>query len=313
MDRWQQRDRSASCFRSRRTEERASQELHKQTRGEENTHTRTPFLQKQSKRISCSVKPALAAILFFPSYTLCTYCPHACAPSNSQHRPHLKRWSIKYLIFCQDWQRPLTKTSHFYRLCPKGPGSYYSSTEWLARSINFLLVGCSRCVKPVHTQRVWERREERLGSSMKVRKRTSEPPWGELREMHCAEAGVCHRVDGGRRSIAETNRDWHQVYTSDRGKKTYKYWINLRFKPITVGIPIIPILPPQTRLCIATLEQMKPLIRSAQYASAMARLQWPWSRPPRAHLDWSRWAVRCSCCLALIEGVIAKANTFIYL
>lgn len=66
----------------------------------------------------------------------------------------LKGESIQYLISSQDWQRPLTKTGHFYRLWPKRPGSYYSSTERAAQSIKFLLAEDSGCVKPVHTQRV---------------------------------------------------------------------------------------------------------------------------------------------------------------
>lgn len=70
----------------------------------------------------------------------------------------LKGESIQYLISSLDWQRPLTKTSHFYRLCPKRPGSYYSSAERVAQSIKFLLVERSGCVKPVHTQwvRAWQ-------------------------------------------------------------------------------------------------------------------------------------------------------------
>lgn len=106
-----------------------------------------------------------------------TYCRHACTHTWTTNCI-LKRWSIKYLIFHQCWQRPLSKTSHFYwPRAKKGPGGYYSSTEQLAQSIDFLLLDCSLSVKPAHTVRVREMGRE-TWELYEGQERTIEPPEG---------------------------------------------------------------------------------------------------------------------------------------
>lgn len=119
----------------------------------------------------------------------------------------LKGESIQYFISSPDWQRPLTKTSHFYRLCPKRPGSYYSSAERAAQSIKFLLVERSGCVKPVHTQRVRARQAvetwelcEGHGEDRRTRPAPVENP------------GKWFASGAGRDRWGGMNGGWHSLY-----------------------------------------------------------------------------------------------------
>lgn len=104
----------------------------------------------------------------------------SCMRTHLDYELHLKKRSIKYLIFHQ----MLTKASHqdkslLLTTVQKGPGSYYSSAERLAQSIDFLLLDCSLSVKPAHTHTVGVREMGRETWELyEGQQRTIEPPRG---------------------------------------------------------------------------------------------------------------------------------------
>lgn len=116
---------------------------------------------------------------FFPLTYSNTYCYAGSMHAFSHTLNCIWRWSIRHLIVLQCWQRPLTSGDRqvaFIDWFPEGPGSYYSSNECLAQSIDFLLVDCSLSSTPERTRSLRERRDERLGSSVEVWKEQWTPP-----------------------------------------------------------------------------------------------------------------------------------------